>query len=62
MLGVDEHDELIDTLMEDKPASFGSGGPYAFTGWYPSLFYRTIYWTDAEFHGNYGSDAFDVSF
>jgi hypothetical protein len=55
-----EDDRFIDTLMEDKPASFGSGGPYAFTGWYPNLFYRTIYWTDAEFHGNYGSDAFDA--
>jgi hypothetical protein len=55
-----EDDRFIDTLMEDKPASLGSGGPYAFTGWYPNLFYRTIYWTDAEFHGNYGSDAFDA--
>lgn len=55
-----EDDRFIDQLMEDKPASLGSGGPYAFSGWYPNLFYRTVYWTDPEFHGNYGSDAFDA--
>jgi len=56
-----EDARFIDTLMEDKAAGLGGcGGPYAFTGWYPNLFYRTIYWTDAEFHVNYGSDAFDA--
>ena len=55
-----EDERFIDTLMEDKPRSFGSGGPYAYTGWYPQLFYRTIYWSDAEFHGNYGCDSFDA--
>jgi hypothetical protein len=57
-----EDDRFIDTLMEDDNlVGFVCGGtPYAFTGWYPNLFYRTIYWTDAEFHFNYGSDAFDA--
>jgi len=36
----------------------GSGSPRTYTGWYPRLFYRTIYWTDdVEFHKNYGADA-----
>lgn len=56
-----EEERFIDTLMEDKPPSLGSGGPYAFTGWYPNLFYRTVYWTDdREFHGIYGSDGKDL--
>src|SRR5437868_3581146 len=37
-----------------------SGGPMAFTGWYPGLFYRTIYWqNDDDFHGLYGAEAAD---
>ncbi|MCI0536623.1 MAG: DUF3160 domain-containing protein [Verrucomicrobiales bacterium] len=54
----DEH--FIDGLMEDKPQGLASGGPYKYTGWYPSLFYRTIYWPDPDFHINYGCDALDA--
>jgi hypothetical protein len=49
-----EDERFIDTLMEDKPKALGSGGPYAFTGWYPNLFCRTVYWSALPFHGNYG--------
>jgi hypothetical protein len=45
--------------MEDSHPGFRWADAY-FTGWYPNLFFRTIYWTDVEFHGNYGSDAFDA--
>jgi hypothetical protein len=55
-----EDERFIDKLMEDKPQGLGSGGPYKYTGWYPSLYYRTVYWTDPDFHLNYGWDAFDA--
>jgi len=51
--------EFIDGLMESS-RSIGCGGPWIFTGWYPDLFYRAIYWDDWTFHINYGSSAFDA--
>ena len=55
-----EDEEFIDGLME-QPQSRGCGGPLKYGGWYPQLFYRTIYWTgDREFHLNYGAAAFDA--
>jgi hypothetical protein len=46
--------------MEQRSGT-GCGGPSIYSGWYPRLFYRTIYWTDdRDFHGTYGSGAFDA--
>jgi len=54
-----EDEEFIDALMEQHQR-ITSGGPWRYSGWYPQLFYRAIYWTDdIEFHGLYGSGAFD---
>jgi hypothetical protein len=56
-----EEEKFIDGLMEENHFKLGCGGaPSAYNGWYPQLFYRTICWTDdREFHGLYGSGAFD---
>ncbi|PYI87121.1 MAG: hypothetical protein DME26_07155, partial [Verrucomicrobia bacterium] len=55
-----EDEKFIDGLMEQRQGG-GCGGPPRYSGWYPQLFYRTIYWTnDREFHGNYGAGAFDA--
>jgi hypothetical protein len=38
----------------------GCGDFPKYSGWYPQLFYRTIYWTyDFEFHTTYGAGALD---
>jgi hypothetical protein len=52
--------EFIDGLMEGPRGGFECGNGQLYSGWYPKLFYRTIYWTDdLVFHGNYGAGAFD---
>jgi len=49
------------SLAKEKSVRLLSGGPMAFTGWYPGLFYRTIYWqNDDNFHGLYGAEAPDA--
>lgn len=50
--------QFMDRLME-SPTTPRCGGPTLFTGWYPSLFYRTIYWNDQEFHERSGAAAPD---
>jgi hypothetical protein len=53
----DEH--FIDALMEGSGRSGGaSGGYWEYRGWYPQLFYRTIYWSEVLFHLNFGAGAF----
>jgi hypothetical protein len=60
--GTDDQ-RFIDGLIQDRGLS-GSGcwAPMnRYSGWYPQLFYRTIYWTDDnEFHNNYGAGANDT--
>ena len=52
--------KFIDGLMEQRQGT-GCGGPWRYSGWYPQLFYRAIYWTsDKVFHANYGAGAFDA--
>jgi hypothetical protein len=52
--------DFMDGLME-KRTSLNCTGPFAYGGWYPNLFYRTVYWSDdIEFHRNYGAGAFDA--
>jgi hypothetical protein len=55
-----EDESFIDALLEG-PAGFGCHAPNRlYSGWYPQLFYRTVYWTsDVEFHQTYGASAFD---
>jgi hypothetical protein len=56
-----EDENFIDALMEGPPGGFGCHQAALYSGWYPQLFYRTIYWTDdVEFHQNYGAGAFDA--
>jgi len=38
----------------------GGGGPPTYSGWYPKLFYRTIYWDVTSFDSLYGSGANDA--
>jgi Protein of unknown function (DUF3160) len=53
-------EKFIDGLMENRQG-LGCGGPWIYSGWYPRLFYRTIYWKrDVEFHRTYGAGAFDA--
>jgi hypothetical protein len=47
------------TRARNTAVGLDSGGPMAFTGWYPRLFYRTVYWSDIDFNDVYGSDAPD---
>jgi hypothetical protein len=53
-----EDERFIDGLMEDRQG-WGCVGPVAYTGWYPSLFYRTIYWDGLTFAGDHGAGAID---
>lgn len=61
-----DEEEFVDTLMEER-SSLGCGGPAIYSGWYPNLFYRTVYWFERDsrggpgalFHNNYGAGAFD---
>ena len=55
---VDE-ERFVDGLMEDRRGG-GCFGPLRYSGWYPQLFYQTIYWTDTEFHSTYGAGANDA--
>jgi hypothetical protein len=50
------------TFIEELIEQPGGGcGWRRYSGWYPQLFYRTIYWTDDKtFHLNYGAGAFDA--
>ena len=54
-----DDEKFVDSLMEDRQGG-GCGGPLRYSGWYPQLFYRTIYWNDVEFHSTYGAGAYDV--
>jgi hypothetical protein len=55
-----DDERFIDGLMENAQR-LGCGGPTIYTGWYPRLFYRTIYWTsDFEFQEIYGAAAIDA--
>jgi len=55
-----EDETFIDSLMEQR-TNVACVGPLLYSGWYPRLFYRTIYWTwDAEFHLIYGPGANDA--
>lgn len=53
---------FVDGLMES--GTRGGGCAFSFgiyTGWYPQLFYRTVFWENDEvFHGNFGAGAFDA--
>ncbi|MCI0534567.1 MAG: DUF3160 domain-containing protein [Verrucomicrobiales bacterium] len=52
--------QFIDGLMEKRQGG-GCGQPWFYSGWYPELSYRTVYWPqDAEFHRNYGAGTFDA--
>jgi hypothetical protein len=54
-----DDEEFLDGLMQ--PGHRADYGEFArYTGWYPGLFYRTIHWTDMDFHGTYGSGANDA--
>lgn len=55
-----DEERFLDGLMENSQ-SFTCTGPPHYSGWYPQLFYRTIYWTDVDnlFHKNFGSGALD---
>ena len=55
-----EDERFIDGMMEGSSLGEGCGDFPRYSGWYPQLFYRTIYWTDdVEFHTTYGAGAFD---
>jgi hypothetical protein len=52
--------QFIDSLMEG-PGGFGCHLNQLYSGWYPRLFYRAIYWTDDnEFQTTFGAGAFDA--
>lgn len=53
-----DDERFVDGLIGDRQR--GYGGPPRYNGWYPGLFYRTIYWTDDDFHQTYGAGAFDA--
>lgn len=53
-----EDEQFIDSLMEDS-RHHGCAGPPGYTGWYPSLFYRTVYWDNLTFDGDHGAGAID---
>jgi hypothetical protein len=54
-------EQFIDGLMEGPAQNFNCGATNAYSGWYPRLFYRTIYWTDdLEFHQNHGAGGYDA--
>jgi hypothetical protein len=54
-----EDEQFVDGLMEERTR--GCGGPWVYSGWYPQLFYRAIYWTDDKvFHKNSGAGAMDA--
>jgi hypothetical protein len=54
-----DDERFVDSLMEDRQGG-GCGGPLRYSGWYPQLFYRTLYWSDLEFHSTYGAGAYDA--
>lgn len=51
-----EDETFLDGLMQPGHAA-GYMGPFMYTGWYPQLFYRTVYWPEMDFHGIYGAGA-----
>ena len=57
-----EDARFVDGLIEGPGGFGGCKRPSRlYDGWYPSLFYRTVYWTDAaDFLMNYSSGAFDA--
>jgi hypothetical protein len=57
-----EDESFVNSLMEREAVQLiGCVGPTSYSGWYPSLFYRTIYWTDdLDFHENLASGGFDA--
>src|SRR5439155_7062726 len=55
-----EDEKFFDGLMEGSQRPGGSGGIWRYSGWYPQLFYRAIYWDDKTFHLNYGAGANDA--
>jgi len=54
-----DDERFIDGLMEDRRGLGGCVGPVAYTGWYPSLFYRTFYWDEFNFAADHGAGAID---
>lgn len=58
--------QFVESLVvaEQIPWGFGGcgggGGPPTYSGWYPKLFFRTIYWEVASFDSLYGSAAHDA--
>jgi hypothetical protein len=55
-----DDERFIDGLMEGTHDIGGCGGYWAYSGWYPQLFYRTVYWSDdRNFQAHYGAGAFD---
>jgi hypothetical protein len=57
--------QFVGSLVVDvwSPGGFGGcggGGPPTYSGWYPKLFYRTMYWDVTSFDSLYGSAANDA--
>jgi hypothetical protein len=51
-------EKFIDSLVEERTGN-GTYSPIKYNGWYPQLFYRTIYWNDWD-QQTYGVGGFDA--
>jgi len=47
-------------VVEFQGGTCSFSGPPTYSGWYPRLFYRTIYWNEKGFDSTYGSGAKDA--
>ena len=54
-----QDEKFMDSLIEASQGMGCGDGP-RYTGWYPQLFYRTIYSSDRDFHTLYGAGAYDA--
>lgn len=56
----EEESRFIKSLMEGSDFPSGCGAYPTYSGWYPQLFYRVIYWNDKTFHTLYGAGGPDA--
>jgi hypothetical protein len=51
--------QFVDSLVEERLGD-GNYSPVKYNGWYPQMFYRTVFWNDWEFHQTYGAGGNDA--